>query len=120
MQFHQCFIALGMLTDAGEAIDWIDSDAKLIEQENLIHANDSADSDDDVMEIVTPVRIKNEDAVKSLNLALQWATENDIPLKDIMTLQNLKEIAFEKQQHMSHESEITNFKRGCSKFHRSR
>ncbi|KAJ8929247.1 hypothetical protein NQ314_018126 [Rhamnusium bicolor] len=41
--------------NAGETIDWIDSDAKLIEHENLIHANDSADSDDDVMEITTPV-----------------------------------------------------------------
>ncbi|KAJ8928759.1 hypothetical protein NQ314_018617 [Rhamnusium bicolor] len=40
--------------DAGETIDWIDSDAKLIERENLIHANNSADSDDDVMEIATP------------------------------------------------------------------
>ncbi|KAJ8934083.1 hypothetical protein NQ314_013602 [Rhamnusium bicolor] len=41
--------------DAGETIDWIDSDAKLIEHENLIQANDSADSDNDVMEIATPV-----------------------------------------------------------------
>ncbi|KAJ8969831.1 hypothetical protein NQ314_001560 [Rhamnusium bicolor] len=73
--------------DAGETIDWINSDAKLIGHENLIHANNSADSDDDVMEIATPVRIKNEDAVKSLNFSLEWATENDIPLKDIMTLQ---------------------------------
>ncbi|KAJ8928294.1 hypothetical protein NQ314_019160 [Rhamnusium bicolor] len=95
--------------DVGETIDWIDSDAKLIEHENLIHVNDSADSDDDVMEIATLFRIKNEDAVKSLNLSLQWATENDIPLKDIMTIQNLNEIAFEKQQHMSHQSKITNF-----------
>ncbi|KAJ8930037.1 hypothetical protein NQ314_017202 [Rhamnusium bicolor] len=58
--------------DVGKTIDWIDSDAKLIKHENLIHANDSADSDDDVMETATPFRIKNEDAVKSLNLSLQW------------------------------------------------
>ncbi|KAJ8931506.1 hypothetical protein NQ314_015579, partial [Rhamnusium bicolor] len=89
--------------DARETIDWIESVAKLIEHEHLIHANDSAGSDDDVMDIATPVRIKNEDAVKSLIFSLQWDTENDFPLIDMMTLQNLKEIAFEKQQHISHQ-----------------
>lgn len=94
---------------AGEAIDWIDGDAKLIEQENLVGGNDSADSDEDLMEITAPVRVKHQDAVKSLNITLQWATENNIALKDIMVLQNLKEIAFEKQQHISQQSKITSF-----------
>ncbi|KAJ8953793.1 hypothetical protein NQ314_007206 [Rhamnusium bicolor] len=40
--------------DAGETINWIDSVAKLIEHEHLIHANNSAGSNDDVMKIATP------------------------------------------------------------------
>lgn len=99
---------LGNEVDAGETVDWIDIDGKLVEGENLIDVEIS-DSDEDVMELESTVKIKNADAVKSLNLALQWATENDIPLMDIMTLQKLKEIAFEKQQRICHQTKITNF-----------
>lgn len=55
--------------ETGEAIDWIDGDAKLMEKDNLDDADDNLDSDEDIEQIDAPLKIKNEDAVKSLNVA---------------------------------------------------
>lgn len=95
-----------MLRDIGDAdineadvVDWIDGDAVLTQGECLGDEDENYDSDDDieVLESV-PVKVKNEDAVKSFNVCLQWAAENDAPLMEIMTLLKLKETAFEMQQ----------------------
>ncbi|KAJ8967551.1 hypothetical protein NQ314_002866 [Rhamnusium bicolor] len=94
----------------------IDGDAKLLEIENLEALdydtnNYEYDSGDDVevLETDTPIMVKHEDAIKSFNISLQWAVENDLPLSDIMMLQKLKEMAFEKHQRKIHQAKITNF-----------
>ncbi|KAJ8971435.1 hypothetical protein NQ314_000691, partial [Rhamnusium bicolor] len=102
--------------NTGEVVDWIDGDAKLLEIENLEALdydknNYEYDSGDDVevLETDTPIMVKHEDAIKSFNISLQWAVENDVPLSDIMMLQKLKEMAFEKHQRKIHQAKITNF-----------
>lgn len=44
------------------------------------------------VEVVTPLsKVKTEVAVRSFNICLQWAEENNIPVEDILTLQKIKE-----------------------------
>ena len=47
---------------------------------------------------ISSEKLKNEEAIKSLNAVLKWVPENNLQLTDIMTLQKLKEMAFENHQ----------------------
>lgn len=93
--------------DVGEAVDWIDGDVQLLQADDLIESND--ESDEDVPEMTSAYKIKNRDAIKHLNVVLQWATDNNLPLADIITLQRLKEIAYENEHRSSQQAKITNF-----------
>jgi len=106
-----------MLRDIGDAnineadvVDWIDGDAVLTQGEGLGDVDENYNSDDDIEVLESaPVKVKNEDAVKSSNVCLQWAVENDVLLMEIMTLQKLRETAFEIQQRKRHQVKITKF-----------
>lgn len=95
-----------MLQGVGDAevhvnqlLDWIDGDAKLTEWEACSDNYYSKDEDDlEVLDIATPIRVKDEDAVKRFSITLQWTWANGFPLSNIVTLQKLKKIVFEKHE----------------------
>jgi len=82
-----------MLRDIGDAdineadvVAWIDGNAVLTQGEGLGDVDENYNSDDDIEVLESaPVKVTNEDAVKSFNVCLQWAAENDVPLMEIMT-----------------------------------
>lgn len=41
-------------------------------------------------------KIKSKDAINSLNICIQWAEENNIGLKEVLILQDLRETAVQK------------------------
>lgn len=63
--------------------------------EDPANCEDSAEMDstnESEVEVVTPLsKVKTEVAVRSFNICLQWAEENNIPVEDILTLQKIKE-----------------------------
>jgi hypothetical protein len=65
-----------------EVIDWIDCNKDYEDEVD----NDSAD-DDEMLETHTQIRVKDESAIKSLNVVLKWTAENDVALTDIRRLQ---------------------------------
>ncbi|KAJ3623541.1 hypothetical protein MTP99_019762 [Tenebrio molitor] len=93
-----------------DVIDGIDCDKELTESEDYedeLH-NDSGD-DDEMLETHTQIRVKDESAIKSLNVVLQWAAENDVALTDMTRFQKVKEMAFEKYHHRTPQTTITKF-----------
>jgi hypothetical protein len=78
----------------GEVLTEVEVQSWICGDENLLplEENNQHDSDDDEQE---PVRrkIKNEEAVKALNVALEWAKENDVLPSEVPVLQRLHEKA---------------------------
>jgi hypothetical protein len=93
-----------------EVIDWIDCNKELTESKDYEDEvdNDSGD-DDETLETHTQIRVKDESAIKSLNVVLKWTAENDVALTDIRRLQKLKEMAFQKYHHRTRQTTITQF-----------
>jgi hypothetical protein len=94
----------------GEVLTEVEVQSWICGDENLLplEENNQHDSDDDEQE---PVRrkIKNEEAVKALNVALEWAKENDVPPSEVTVLQRLHEKAFFMKNDRLYQTKITNF-----------
>ncbi|KAK5648229.1 hypothetical protein RI129_003121 [Pyrocoelia pectoralis] len=60
-----------------EVIDWIDCEKNLTESEDYDDEVDNDSGDDGEMSF-TQIRVWDESAIKSINVVLQWATENDV------------------------------------------
>lgn len=54
-------------------------------------------ADETIVELAPALsKIKAETAISSFNTCIQWAEENEIPLKDILLLQDIREMAVQK------------------------
>ncbi|XP_030746168.1 jerky protein homolog-like [Sitophilus oryzae] len=88
------------LTDV-EISNWIENDEDLLPLEDVDSDVDGIDeqreSDNEGSEMnntnQTVKVVKNDEAVKSFNVCIKWAEENDIPLTEVLVLQRLKEAA---------------------------
>lgn len=98
-------LSQGNLTEQ-EIRGWIENDEALLPLEDTVM---EISDDEEQQEISDLKTVKNEDAIKSLNVVLKWAEENDFPLNDILVLQRLKESAFLMHQKNVKQTKITSF-----------
>lgn len=89
---------------------WIDNDASLLPLETVDLENTSEqESDEEDSQSHVGKTVKNDEAVKCFSLCLQWAEENDVPFRDILVLQRLKEMAFLANHKQVKQTKITNY-----------
>lgn len=82
------------------------SDAELnIERESSSFPSE----DDDDSFLATEPKIPHHEAIKSLNITLTWAEQNNIELADISCVRKLREKAVIKSLNLTKQSSITSF-----------
>lgn len=98
-----------------EICNWLENDEDLLPLEDIDDTDEQHESDNEGSELNTNTNqtvkntVKNDEAVKSFNVCMRWAEENDIPLSDVLVLQRLKEIAFMMNQRRVKQTKITIF-----------
>ncbi|KAK9753017.1 hypothetical protein QE152_g3816 [Popillia japonica] len=86
-----------------------ETDVLLTDNDILAETNDvqnDSSSDDDVQIVA---KVKHQDAVRSFNNCIQWASENNIPDNQIELLFELKNIAVKKDVESKKQKNITDF-----------
>lgn len=92
------------ITGSGSETDILLTDNDILAETNDVQ-NDSS-SDDDVQIVA---KVKHQDAVRSFNNCIQWASENNIPDNQIELLFELKNIAVKKDVESKKQKNITDF-----------
>lgn len=94
-----------------EIRNWLENDENLLLLEDTEATDEHHDSSDNEGPELnnTNQTIKNEEAVKSFNVCIRWAEEQNISLPDVLVLQRLKEMAFMMNQKKIKQTKITNY-----------
>lgn len=80
------------LTD-GEIGEWIRED--YTDEPEAIDLSDEEIAEN--VQIEKTQKVKLDDAIKALDICMEWATENDIPYEKLIALQEIKEAAISQK-----------------------
>lgn len=92
-----------------ELCNWLENDEDLLPLEDMDIADEHHDNENEDPELNTNKTVKNDEAVKSFNVCIKWAEENNISLHDVLVLQRLKETAFIMNYKKVKQTKITNY-----------
>lgn len=96
-----------------ETLPIIDLDVWTNDDPDSIHLlgddREESTSDDDMYEEIPTKKISQIDAIKSLNVAITWAVENNMDFADILSLRKMREKAVLMNAKSSTQQKITTY-----------